>query len=295
MTLPNFFLIGTQKGGTTSVYHYLDQHSEIFMCPEKEPFYFMAEGMENASETYITDLNEYASLFTSVRNEKAIGEATTLYLSCPWVPGRIRETIGSEVKFIAILRNPVERAWSHYLMHARKGHPMFSEDFGMAIQQNYSFTRNDEVWEMGFYNIGLYSEQLKRYFQHFDRENFLILLFDDLRKDVVSFMQSIYSFLELENTGFIPDTARRYNEASYYKHKSQILDRFLNKKNLPRSVTKKILGNKGWNNFSQWMNAKNTEKPVIDPKIRKQLNSSYSNEIKELESMLGRDLSSWLD
>jgi Sulfotransferase family len=93
MTMPNFFIIGAQKAGTTSLYYYLKQHPQIYMSPRKEPHFF--EGMHSdfyrpARATLpVTDLADYQALFEGVTDEKAIGEASASYLYSPKAPALI--------------------------------------------------------------------------------------------------------------------------------------------------------------------------------------------------------------
>src|SRR5262245_28683977 len=111
MTLPTFLIIGAGRSGTTSLYHYLRQHPEVFMSPVKEPIYFALGPnlvftgpaadwvLDQAAKTR----EEYEALFAGVTNEKAIGEASPRYLASPDAAGRIRETI-PEARLVAILR-----------------------------------------------------------------------------------------------------------------------------------------------------------------------------------------------
>ena len=98
MTLPNFLIIGAAKSGTTSLYHYLRQHPEIYMSPVKEPHFFALEGKKadfsgpgnGMSRHGITTIKAYRTLFQGVSNELAIGEASSSYLYDQEAPGRIR-------------------------------------------------------------------------------------------------------------------------------------------------------------------------------------------------------------
>ena len=136
MPLPNFFIVGAAKSGTTSLYHYLGQHPEIYMCPEKEPAYFYSENNRPTSEfsgSIYTDsfknrhkklslynIEEYLALFETVKGETAIGEATPDYLPQPETPKLIFEDV-PHAKIIAILRNPFDAAYSDFLMKRRDG------------------------------------------------------------------------------------------------------------------------------------------------------------------------------
>ena len=123
MTMPNFLIIGAMRAGTTSLYHYLKQHPQVYMSPVKEPRFFALEGEkpdpgrptdERLMNHSITDIEAYRALFQAVSKETAIGEASPLYLYSPKAPERIRHYI-PDAKLIAVLRDPVERAYSHFL------------------------------------------------------------------------------------------------------------------------------------------------------------------------------------
>src|ERR687894_3261543 len=115
MTMPNFFIIGAQKAGTTSLYYYLKQHPQIYMSPRKEPHFF--KGMHSELRKSgrglppVTDLGDYQALFRGVTDEKAIGEASASYLYSPKAPALIKSSI-PDAKLIAVLRNPADRAYS---------------------------------------------------------------------------------------------------------------------------------------------------------------------------------------
>ena len=85
--MPNFFVVGAQKAGTTSLYYYLDQHPQIYMCPRKEPHFFQGEGSTfrwpGRRLAPVTDLEDYQALFEGVSDEKAVGEASASYLYDP--------------------------------------------------------------------------------------------------------------------------------------------------------------------------------------------------------------------
>src|SRR3712207_4104321 len=129
MTLPNFLVIGAMKSGTTALYYYLEQHPEIYMSPVKEPNFF---SQENAADT-VTHIGTYEQLFKGASGKKAIGEASHSYLYEPRAAAEIRRYV-PKVKLIAILRNPIDRAYSHFLHMVRSGtEPL--DDFAQALRE----------------------------------------------------------------------------------------------------------------------------------------------------------------
>src|SRR6266487_1947701 len=111
----DFIIIGAQKAGTTSLYHYLREHPGIYMPPEKEAPFFTSKG------SFLRDWEQFAAdYFGAASVEQRWGKATPAYMADPRVAARIHSLM-PRVLLIALLRNPVERAYSHYMMSVRRG------------------------------------------------------------------------------------------------------------------------------------------------------------------------------
>jgi hypothetical protein len=299
MTLPNFLVIGAHKAGTTSLYHYLKQHPEIYMSPLKEPRFFSFEGEEPdfrgplpevpGRPLVVTDLEAYRALFAGVSSEKAIGEVSPGYLYREKAPGRIRHYI-PEAKLIAILRNPVERAYSHFLM-VRKNDREPLTDFARALEAEEE--RIKDNWWIGHYkSMGFYHEQLTRYYELFDREQIRVYLYEDFDKDPVAVTQSIFRFLEV-NDSFVPDTSRRFNVSGVPK--SRAVHTLIKKPNPLKSALKPFLP-RGlrWRISAKLHESNLRGAPPLPEEIRKELTEAYREDILKLEGLIGRDLSGWL-
>lgn len=234
MPLPNFFIAGAPKAGTTSLYHYLDQHPEIYMSPLKEVSYFSEEVREknfapalrkqaaNAAQSMreyldagapvkrfggiVDDWDDYCSLFARAGDAKAIGEGSVCYLWSRSAPRRIAEVI-PDAKIIVILRNPVDRAFSQYLHNYADGAVRwsFTQHLDAAFARNESDRQCSIVHP--FLELGLYAEQLRRYFDHFPREQIGIWLYEDTKKP--GFLSEVFDFLGVQ-TSFRPDTRKHY-------------------------------------------------------------------------------------
>ena len=212
--LPNFIIIGAAKAGTTSLCHYLTQHPRVYISEEKEPRFFSPEFytrdtngfLRSDARKEIFSLGEYQNLFESVTSEKAIGEATTEYLYYPKTPQRIKDRIPA-AKLIAILRNPIERAFSAYCYQLRDGCETLS--FEDAIAQ--SSIRAASNWRPGwlYTQSGYYQEQLKRYYDLFPKEQIQIHLFSDFMRDPNAVCQQIFDFLEVESSFEVPDLSAK--------------------------------------------------------------------------------------
>lgn len=299
MTMPNFFIIGAGGCGTTSLYHYLRQHPQVFMCPVKEPNFFSTPNEEFCLTTPLeghkrkkiaSSLDEYQALFRDASNEIAIGEASPSYISTLTTPNRIRQVV-PDAKLVAILKNPVDRAYTAYKRHFQRGQEPIT-DFNEALRQE--LVRIQDDWHpQFFYKLkGFYYEQLKQYFEVFDKDNIRVYLYEDLIGDPVSMMQDLFQFLGVDKT-FVPDMSRKYN-ASYIP-KNQFLSSFLEKPTLVKSILKPLLSEKIYqrvfDNFKAW----NETKSQLLPDTRKQLTQEYWEDITKLQCLIHRDLSKWLE
>src|SRR5215469_4673603 len=141
MPWPSFFIIGAANSGTTSLYGWLKQHPEIFMPALKEPHYFSQirpSYEQRYLRTYVTDSRAYLKLFCRGACSRAIGEASPSYLFDREAPLRIRSVV-PHAKIIVLLRDPLERAQSHYLMDVREG--VQERTFDEAVKDDWNRKR----------------------------------------------------------------------------------------------------------------------------------------------------------
>jgi hypothetical protein len=220
MPLPIFLIIGAPRCGTTALYRALMQHPQIFMSPEKEPHFFAFEGevikwngprasnIDRYWRTRTTSLKEYEKLFDKAGTAKALGEASPCYMTVPRACQRIRYYI-PRAKLIAILRNPVDRAYSHFCHCVRRGfEPIL--DFGEALQKEDERTAKD--WGLPWYykQNGLYYKQLKGYYNLFSKKQLRVYLYDDFAADPFSVLRDIFHFLNVDDS-FSPNLKIRPN------------------------------------------------------------------------------------
>jgi len=296
MTMPNFLVVGAAKAGTTALYYYLKQHPQIYMSPEKEPKFFALEGdkldfrgpgdRENICKSAITDIETYRQLFQGVTNEIAIGEASPLYLYSPKAAERIKKYI-PDAKLIAILRNPIERAYSGYIMHVREGRET-AKDFTEALQEEETRIRNN--WGWGHYvNVGFYHTQLKRYLELFDQEQIRVYLYEDLKTDPIKLVQDIFRFLGVDDK-FMPDTSLKYNVAGVPKNDA--IKTLIKNFNSIKPAMNLLLPDK----LRHYVRSKIYEKPpTLSKEIHQNLIEVYRKDILSLQDFLQRDLSKWLE
>jgi hypothetical protein len=295
--MPTFFVLGSGKAGSTSLWYYLKQHPEVYMSPLKEPdfFSFMGErpsfgGPRDAqlAARIITELEEYRSLFEGVSGETAIGEASQSYLRGPETPYRIQHYIPN-AKFIALLRNPADRAYSAYLQAVREGWEWL--DFGDALREERARVRANWHDQWRYREGGFYLVPLKRYYELFGQDRIRVYLYEDLNRDPVAMLQSIFRFLGVDNS-YLADTSRRHNVAGVPK--SRRLNTLVNRPNAIKSVLKPLLPQGLRERIVANLRRHLGEPPPMPEEARLELADAYREDILKLQELIGRDLSAWL-
>lgn len=300
--MPTFLVIGAAKSGTSSFYMYLAQHPQIYMSPRKEPHFFSYEGekmdfrgppgVKLNINLSITDLSNYQKLFAKAPPTAERGEASVAYLYEPKAVQRIRHYI-PDAKLIAILRNPVERAFSAYLHVLREGREP-ARDFMHAL--DLEPTRIQEKWPLlyRYVDAGRYARQLDRYFQAFRTAQMRVYLYDDLRSDPVGVTQECFRFLGIDPT-FVPDVTTRYNESGIPR--SRFLQSLLrgpdSLKRLKRRARLYMAGGRLHTTYVH-LKSRNLIRPTIPPEASHRLKAIFEPEIASLQSAIERDLSRWL-
>jgi Sulfotransferase domain len=291
MTMPNFLIIGAMKSGTTALYYYLEQHPEIYMSPVKEPNFFSSQEQENAANT-VTHIGTYQHLFRGASGEKAIGEASHSYLYEPGAVAEIRRYV-PEARLIAILRNPIDRAYSHFLHMVRSGtEPL--DDFAQALRVEEVGIHEERTFQ-DYIGRGLYYDQLKRYFGTFPREQVRIYLYEELSDAPISTVQDAFRFLEVDDS-FVPDVSLRRNVSGHPKYKT--LDGLLRSQSRLKHAAKIYLpARMRWRLSKAFDDLKTrnlVEPPPLQSELRQQLIRVYREDILKLQDLIHRNLSGWL-
>lgn len=292
--LPNFLVIGAFKSGTNSLYHYLEAHPQVFMCPANEPSFFAFEGKKMSggrwAEGVVTDFEEYKKLFSGVRDEIAIGEVSPTYLVSLEAPGRIKHYV-PEAKMIAILRHPVERAYSQWQMEYRQGNEK-AEDFAEAIK--VTRVGADGSVRRRFVAGSLYHQLLKKYYDIFDPSHLCVLLFDRLSDDRKGLVKKLYEFLNVDSS-FVPQNINtRFNEGGGIPRNRG--GGFLLQKIFPALSGIKALAPQGLRErFARGVRSRLlTKPPELTPELRAELSEFFRDDILRLQDLIQEDLSMWL-
>jgi len=299
MTMPNFLVVGARKAGTTSLYHYLKQHPEVFMSPVKEPNFFAIEGDRadyngpdadsRVNRWSVADPEDYRALFSEAGGAKATGEASPAYLCDPVAPERIKAHV-PEAKLIAVLRDPAERAYSAYMHQVRDGRETLP--FTEALDAEEWRTRANWAPAWRYKAESFYLEGLSRYYELFGREQVRVYLYEDLSADPRGVMRDAYSFLGVDDS-FTPDTARRHNPSGVPR--SRLLVSVLKRPNPLKSVLKPLLPEGLRGRISEGLQRRNLAKaPPMEPEVRGRLVELYRDDVARVQDLIGRDLSPWL-
>lgn len=299
--MPNFLVIGAGKSGTTALYNVLKQHPAIFMSPVKEPRFFTAVGLPPGPHALlptpvridITRLEDYQALFRGATTETAIGEASPIYLSS-LAPEQTATAIRSylpDIRLIALLRHPAERAYSEFNFRRQLGVEPIS-DFARALAAEQERIR--QGWWVAFrYRAnGCYATNLQPYYDLFPREQIRVYLYEEWNTQPISVLQDIFRFLHVDDA-VVPEVARRFNTT--YLPRSHTFNRWLRRPHRVKSMLRSLLPQRFRQRLGARASALNrTRITPLDPQLRKQLTNEYREEILRLQELIERDLSHWL-
>lgn len=197
MRWPNLFIPGAPKAGTTSLADYLGRHPDIFMSAFKEPHFFSRVRPSPRYRPFIrsiTEESEYRRLFARSGDAALVGEASTSYFWDAEAARRIARA-SPDARFVILLRDPVERAHSHYLNDVREG--MESRSFAQALDAELAEIGRPRAWGVDtlYVDCGFYAEGLRRYLDLFGRSRLRVLIFEELFADPAPHLDGLLSFL----------------------------------------------------------------------------------------------------
>lgn len=279
---PNLFIVGAAKAGTTSLFYYLKNIPGIYMSPMKEPNFFSKSTHIDPVWRAIEDKDKYLHLFDKVIDEKIIGEASTSYLPDLNAPKLIHQSIPDSLIIIS-LRDPVERAFSHYLGRKRQG--MVKSSFLQGIKNELSNKLDFHKLNHGVRH-GLYYESVKRYLDTFGDKQVKILIFEEFIEDEKKTLEDILKFLGINHSlnDFKAEVYFSFAEArgsvSQFIFRSNFVKKIAN--NLLSDSTRKFLRDK--------LLEKKQEKPKMDDEAREMLIKFYKDDVLKLQTLLGRKL-----
>ncbi len=295
--LPNFLVVGAAKSGTSSLDRYLAQHPDIYMPTKKEahifsipdfPARFNGPGDEGMNTETIRSMEAYERLFDGVKNERAVGESSVFYLYYPGTAKRIYEA-NPDMKIIILLRHPVDRAYSAYMHVVRDEREPLTFEEGLAKEPERKAMDFEPMWL--YRELGLYSEQVQRYYDVFGRNQVKVLLFEDFTKNLHETMADIFRFLGVDPNVEI-DTGLRHNESGVPKNRG--LFNFISRPNPIKEVFKPLFPPAVRERIGIRAKSMLLQKVSMEPATRQELQSFFDPDIRKLATVLDRDLGAWL-
>lgn len=272
--LPDFIIIGTQKGGTTSLWHYLRAHPGVFMPELKEPNFFITEG------NWKLGINWYRSLFSGATDAQVCGEASPGYTMFPTfagAPGRIAEHV-PKARLIYILREPVARMVSNW--------GQSRADF-----QEWRPVQKSLISDMRYSTLSLYATQLEQYLEHFDREQLLIIRSEDLSTDPESTMRQVCAHVGIDSTllGSFDERHNTSESRMLPKRRTIMVRDGLVRLKQPR--------------LANWLTTRSPDKfthsagvgsgPTLDPEFKQKMTEYFQIEMVRLREIVGPELDLW--
>lgn len=299
MGMPNFLVIGAAKAGTTALHDVLAQHPKVYMSPIKEPNFFALEGHSlsfargSVQDVYlshcITTLAAYQEQFQP-NTTQISGDVSPIYLYSSEAPARIYHYL-PDVKLIAILRDPIQRAYSNFLHHIRDDLETCT-DFLQAVQQEPLRIADHWWWGFHYVQAGFYYQQLRRYFDRFQRHQIQVYLYEDLLAGQIDqTLKNIFQFLEIDST-FVPDLSMRHNVTGIPK--SRTLHNFLSTTHPIKNLFKPLVPETVRKRWTNRLKNQNLVKPDLPLDVRAQLLPVFRDDILQLQDLIQRDLSAWL-
>jgi|APSaa5957512535_1039671.scaffolds.fasta_scaffold23891_1 hypothetical protein len=305
---PNLFIVGAMKAGTTAFYEILDHHNQICMSTIKEPNYycpdlwgvsahisyvvnnFSKSNVKSKHNAIIKSDKAYFDLFSKCKDSCLYyGDASPSYLRSEESAEKIfSDSPGS--KIIIILRDPIERAWSHYLME--KCESRVPNSFDDLINDEIKFFNKKIITQHGIVDSGLYFRNISRYLERFPKKNIMIIDSAEVFKNLDSLFNKLSFFLGVDKEGF--------NKKQYSSVNTTVSPRFnffnkiLIKCNL-KSFLRLILRQSVIDKFKYIYYKKPPKYTEMSLETFLKLQSFYSDDIKHLSNLLGEGSFTWVD
>lgn len=280
--LPNFFILGAARCGTTALHGYLQPHPQVFLPYPKEPMFF------TAPTRVIHDPIAYADLFAGVTDEVAIGESSHAYLTHPGA-ARTLAAFFPDARFVLLFRDPADRALAVHSRMVEYGYEWRSFESALAAEDdraaNERFQRRSPgyFWDYLYVRSGFYGEQLDRYLEHFDRDRFLFGTQRELLDDPEGLVGRVHDFLGVDR---LPITEQSGTNPSRGVRLAPV--RTLQRRLLDPAVRRKVPGSARARQALRDLTT--TDKPTMDAETRAMLDARFAADQRRFREITGIDL-----
>jgi hypothetical protein len=286
---PNLFIVGAMKAGTTSLAGYLDQHPDITFCVPKELNFFGAKAEGRSPEPPSPE--EYRRLFDAHRTRYS-GEATVQYLYSRAAPEEIRAH-NPNARILAILRNPIDRAYSHFNHNAKS---IEKRTFERAVEdERNGVGTNRFLYDWGYLELGSYATQVERYLRTFGDAGLRVLVTEQLDADADGVCKGVLRFLDVDTT--VPlDTRERLNPSGKLRFgtaRTRVLSN-----PLVRAIGRAFVSPRMRSRIILKIDSLLVDKratPSLSPALRARLAEHFSKDVARLRELTGLRFTEWRD
>lgn len=291
--LPNLFILGAAKAGTTTLYDTLKKYHQAYFPVQKEPAFFCDDDYyQNGIEWYLS------TFYSKAGNFQVRGDATPRYLF--WgekVIPRLKLLYDQDQpKMIVIFRDPAKLIYSYYWQNVREGRETLGFSEALAAEKDRDQKIAEQIYYHGkftysYSRLAAYASQLKTYLDNFPKQNFLFLLTDDFT-DFQKLTRTLEQFLNLDHMEWKKPVTSNLARLP----RNRAIHKWLVQRSKFKDLLKPIIGYSLRHKIKQAainMNLKPLDPPVPDPAIMLMLRKHYQHEVQQLEEMIERDLSSW--
>ncbi len=273
----DFVVIGAHKSGTTALFQYLRQHPQIFLPPEKEIAFFSNE------DWFVKGWDPFArQFFSQAQPDQLIGTVTPQYMAYPQVPERLFDLM-PEIKLIALLRNPIDRAQSHYRMAVRTGHEQRS--FEQAVAQCLKVSASAD-----YLSLGEYGRILEPYARTFGRDKLLVAFTEQLECQPEVLFWDLCGFLGIESTFVPPNLGQRYHAGGTRQRWPWLLPAL--KAMRPVWILWQKIPEQHKGDLRLWyhtqVNVAAEPAPELCSEMRRKLADHFRDDVKKLESLISQ-------
>ncbi len=309
---PDFLVVGVVKGGTTALYNLLDRHPDIHLPPIKEtnffsradmrpqdfsreyaldvrldPAKFIRDGMKEVVHiAHVNDEGQYAALFTKARPGQVLGEVCPSYAICPSAAAAIHAA-RPDVQVFFMLRDPVQRAWSQYIMNLREGKTM-ERDFLKEVEQDARQAKQGWGVNHQYLQLGMYAGQVERFLKLFGKDRVHVLLHERFKRNPADTMRQVFATIGVEPVQDL-DVSGKFNEAAVPRH--ALLNRLLVRSGAISAV-KAMVPRELRGGFKKMLYSKQ-DMPVLPKEQAERLWKTYEPDVDRLSGLMNIDLHQW--
>ncbi len=301
MRLPNFLVVGAPKAGTTSMHRYLREHPDIYVADHKGLHYFTypdlaahvaGPGDSAAIQGFCQTLEEYTVHYSAVESQSAIGDNSPSYLYYANCIPRIQQTLGNQVRIIAMVRNPIDRAFSNYQHLVRSQRETLSFYDALLAEEERAYNHWGDFWR--YTGHSLYAAKIGAYIEAFGRERMMVIVHDQLASDPLGVVRSVYRFLGVDDQVVPANIGIVYNRGGSVSNPLLgLLERPAGWKTTAKSLLPRTLYRRLRDTKDAWVERSKVNTTRPDDRSVALLQEHFRDDIDEMERLLAVDLTAW--